>query len=50
MKLWKVETVRHKGELAARLNALTHEGFEIVYVFSEGGHDGYDFTIIARQR
>jgi hypothetical protein len=46
-QIWKVVKARSRLALENALNELAANGFEIVHVLTEGGHDGYDFTIIA---
>lgn len=46
-RIWKVVKARSTPELEDKLNELAEAGFEIVHVVTEGGNDGYDFTIIA---
>jgi hypothetical protein len=44
---WVVVPAYHKPQLAVELNRLSATGFDVFAVLTEGGNDGYDFTVIA---
>ena len=47
---WRVEAATSREQLQTVLNDLDADGFYITFVLTEGLTDGYDFTVVAKQR